>query len=154
MSPKFNLFTDAADAMIVNSADKCAVISSALALALSTIQPLPTTQVDNPHNYYSMNLLQGIKAIVSEWNEGIIFDAQDTLQQTVMFWLIRYTAAYPNSRVFFSFTNDFFDTITGVYAFVPKKLHEFLDGPNKASIINLSNVAIATIQSNSVTTAQ
>ena len=138
MNSKFLQFNERANLMITDAALHAAVVTSALALAISSTSHLPTTEVDNPTAYFNLQLTPGINVIVSEWCENMVIDPRAAVEQTRVFYLIRYTSAYPCSRVLYSANGDFFDTITGVNAFVPPELHAFLDGPCKMAILLLA----------------
>ena len=139
MNPKFNQFIDAADLLIVNSIDKCPIMSSALALGISSTLPLPNKQVDNASNYFDMVLSRDVSMIVSEWNECIIIDAKEVIEQARIFWLIRYKSAYPLTSPMYSYSGGFFDTISGVYNIVPEKLLLLLNSAYRLVILNLAS---------------
>jgi len=65
-----------------------------------------------------------------------------------MFWLVRYTAAYPMSRPMYSANFDFFDTVFGVSALITPEFHAFLDGTAKPAILALAPVAMNLISIN------
>lgn len=141
MNPKFTPFIEQANLIVTNPLQKLAITTSAVALAISNTQHLPSSIVENPIEYFNINLLTGIKSIVSEWNESIILDIKVIIEQVRIFWLVRYTAAYPLSRVVYSAKGDFFSTVNGVYNYVPPVLLDFLNGEDRITILLLSNTA-------------
>jgi hypothetical protein len=140
MNLKFIPFIKETDTIITDITEKSKIISAALGLALSNLSHFPTSEVDNPTTYFNFNVLPTSKYILSEWNEDVIFDVKECVEQMRMFWLIRYTAAYPLSRPIYSFKLDFFETLIGVNTFTSECNHEFLD-KYKNQILALSVIA-------------
>jgi hypothetical protein len=141
MNPKFTEFNNLSNVVIADANMRVAILVSALALAISNTSHLPTSLVDNPTAYFNMQIMPTVSAVVSEWNEEIILDTKMCIEQARMFWLVRYTAAYPMSRPMYSANFDFFDTITGVSLFVPTELFAFLDSACKPAILTLATAA-------------
>ena len=141
MNPKFTEFNNLSNVVIADANMRVAILVSALALAISNTSHLPTSLVDNPTAYFNMQIMPTVCSVVSEWNEEIILDTKMCIEQARMFWLVRYTAAYPMSRPMYSANFDFFDTITGVAALIPPELQSFLDGSAKSAILTLTRSA-------------
>lgn len=129
-----------ADVMISDSTQRAGTIVAALALAISNLAQLPSSEVDNPASYFNLQLLPNINKIISEWNENMVIDAKACVEQTRIFWQLRYTAAYPMSRPIYSFDYGFFDTVFGVNTLVSSELKDFLND-NKNQVLALSIVA-------------
>jgi hypothetical protein len=142
MNQKFIPFINQANIAILDHTRKAQAITSAVALAVANMQHMPTSQVDNPLSYFNLQIQPNITSVISEWNENVVLDARECMNQTRMFWLLRYTAAYPTSRPMYSADHDFFDTVFGVSALVSSDLHKFLDGPNKGAILSLAIIAM------------
>jgi hypothetical protein len=142
MNQKFLPFLQHADIVVTDATKKAQALTSAVALAVANMQHIPSSQLDNPLTYFNLQIQPTISAAISEWNENIILDARECVNQTRMFWLLRYTAAYPASTPMYSADKDFFDTVFGVAALVPQELHEFLDGPCKGAILSLATIAM------------
>jgi len=154
MSPIYTPFIQKANLVITDPLNRLAIMTSALALALSNIQHLPTTQVEDPSNYFKINVVPGLNAIVSEWNESMVLDPKAVIDQARTFWLVRYTAAFPLSRLMYAAKGDFFSTVFGVYGVVSPALQEFLDGSCKLAILTLANEAVAILHQSSNTIKQ
>jgi len=142
MNNKYLPFHESANVLIRDSAMHVRAVTAAVALAASSLAHLPSTEVDNPTSYFNMQIIPTITAVLSEWNENMILDIRATIDQVRMFWLVRYTAAYPLSRPMYSANYDFFDTVIGVSAFISKDFMAFLDGENKQAILSLTESAV------------
>ena len=141
MNPKFNEFNNLSNLVITDASQRVVITVAAVAMAIAMKAHLPTSLVDNPTAYFNMQIMPSVNSIVSEWNEEMILDTNVCVEQAKMFWLVRYTAAYPMSRPMYSANYDFFDTIFGINRFVTPNLHSFLDGAAKSAILSLAGAA-------------
>jgi len=148
MNPKFNEFNNVSNLVIRDASERVAITVAAVALAIAMKAHLPTSLVDNPTAYFNMQIMPSVNSIISEWNEEMILDTNNTIEQCKMFWLVRYTAAYPMSRPMYSANFDFFDTVFGVSALITPEFHAFLDGTAKPAILALAPVAMNLISIN------
>ena len=135
-----------ADTEIIDQTKRSDVLSLALALAISNTLHIPTTAVEGPESYFNLQIIPLITKTISEFGQNMILDQKQCLEHTRMFWLLRYTAAYPNSQLMYSPAHDFFDTIFGVSLFVAPETHALLDGPNKNAILGLARFATNMIE--------
>lgn len=75
------------------------VVAAAIGVALSRSAPLPSSPVDEPGNYYNLQVLSSIKDAVGSINENLVIDCKDALEWTRNLWMIRYSAAHPQAYV-------------------------------------------------------
>ncbi|EKD22682.1 MAG: hypothetical protein ACD_84C00012G0003 [uncultured bacterium] len=144
MKLKFLPFYEESGRQNTDPTQTAKIHAAALAFAIANMVHIPTSMVENPASHFNLQLLPGINQTVSEWNEEIVFDARECIEQARAFWLIRYTAAHPNSRVIYSFDHSFFETMIGVNMFVSSDFAKFLD-TYKAPVLSLAVLATTII---------
>lgn len=124
MKPSFIRFVQAVNAQDMGSDRRC-VIAAGVALAVARALPLPTAEADAPGQYYNYNNLQTAKDLIAAFNEEVVFDVKEALDETREFWMLRYTAAHPADVPVYDPCIGFYDNLLGVPKFVDKESHCF-----------------------------
>lgn len=125
MNPIYSNFDKNASGY-VEAGSRAKVIALALALALSQIAIVPSSEVDNPSAHFNMQVMPAANDVMSNFNENMVFDCRAAIDYFRMFWLIRYTAAHPFASPDYSAMSGFFECLFGVERFVPQELHDFM----------------------------
>jgi len=105
--------------------DRGCVIAAGVALAVARALSLPTACTDTPGQYYTFNNLQIAKEFIGEFNEQVVFDTKEALEEVREFWMLRYTAAHPASLPVYDLAIGFYDNLLGVPKFVDKESRAF-----------------------------
>lgn len=92
-------------ALLPDVTQRAKVLAAAVGVALSRAAPLPSSPVDEPANYYNLQVLSSIKDAVGSMNENLVLDTKDSLEWTRNLWLVRYTAAHPQAYVVMGVTS-------------------------------------------------
>jgi hypothetical protein len=140
MQLKYIPFSQKVDSVVTNSVIRASIIAASLALATANMLHLPTTSVEDASSHFNFQVLPGVNQLVSEWNENMVFDARACIDQIKSLWMVRYTAAFPNSRPIYSFDLGFFETMFGVNTFISAEHRKFLDD-NKNDILTIAIAA-------------
>lgn len=83
--------------------DQSRIVATAVALAVSSTAPLPSSQVESLVEYYSGQVLPNAMLTISEFGETVVFASKTALEYTQTFWKMRYYAAHPASMLDNSF---------------------------------------------------
>ena len=145
-------FNTRADVLIKDNMARSKIIATAIALALSNLAAIPTSQVDSPAGHFLLQVSPQVRQIASAFGENMVIDARAVVEQTRQFWMLRYTAAHPISRPMYSLEYGFFDCVSGVGTHISPELHSFVN-QFKIEILFLSTAAAeiaATLGSNHV----
>lgn len=140
MNPKFLPFSMDADRLISDGSVRLCILAAAIGRAIANAQPLPSSQVENPTNFYLNQVAPQARDLVSVWNENLILNTKETLEYVREFWNLRYHAAHPNSRPTYVGQYGFFDTISGMPMYFSDDDHKFLN-QYKDVILTLSSLA-------------
>lgn len=146
MNPMFNNFSKVADSVVTDSTKRSRIIAVAIAVAISNLAVLPTSQVSAPSNHFNMQVLPCVNALVSQFNENLIFDCKAVVEHVRSFWMLRYTATHPSSRPIYSLNMTFFEAMQGVGTFVSPELYQFTS-EFRDQILYLSTVAAEIVYS-------
>jgi hypothetical protein len=125
--------------------DRGCVIAGGVALAVARALPLPTACTDAPGQYYTFNNLQQAKELIAEFNEQVVFDVKECLDETREFWMLRYNAAHPPALPVYDVSIGFYDNLLGVPKFVDKESHSF-NNKFKAQIFAVQVAASSVIK--------
>lgn len=124
--------------------DRKKIFSYALALSVAKKLPMPSSAVENPSGYFITNLESSSNAAVSEFNEKVIINVEETKEFIRKYWNIRYYALHNAENYISIYPYGFFDSILGVGNYISEDMHLFLN-KYKANIIELSNKISALI---------
>lgn len=105
--------------------DRSCVISAGVALAIARHLPLPSAPVDAPGNFYNFTNLQAAKDMVAAFNEQVVFNVKEALDETRNQWMLRYNAAHPPRFPVLNPQVGFYDNVLGVAKYVDKETHCF-----------------------------
>jgi hypothetical protein len=137
-------FVEAANAAQVDHLNKSKAVAAAVAMAVASMQPLPSSEVSEPSGYYNQTHAISARQLVGELNEEFIFDVTYAIALARAFWISRYTACYSGLRVIFP-QSDFFNTFFGVNAnFSPEQVEQ-LNGSAQA-VFSIHNGVVAALQ--------
>jgi hypothetical protein len=140
MKAQYLQFNADVDRMVKDATVRARVVSAALAKAMSDLAQLPSAAVDNPANFFNMNVQAQMRNELSQWNENLVFDVRQCMDYIRMFWMLRYSAAHPASRPVYSLDCGFFDCAFGVPTFVSDDACKFLN-ENKQAVLFLATSA-------------
>lgn len=117
MKPEFMSFSKTFNDTVTDIYARPKVLTAVVALALSRQLPIPTSPTDDFSGYYSTQALPLVRELADRFNREMIVDVPGVLEQTRMFWNLRYNAAHPLISGFATSKYGFFDTIMGVGLF-------------------------------------
>lgn len=146
MNAMFSSFNRGADLSVKDSFQRSKIIAAALALAISNLACVPSTEVESAAAHFNTNVMPEVNRMVSLWNENMVFDYRACIEQTRSFWMLRYTAAHPISRPVYSLDTNFFESAMGVGTFVSAEMQKFLN-ENKTTILYLGTIAAEVVHS-------
>lgn len=130
-------FVAAADRLITAPEHRNGIIVAAMAVALSNATPLPSSPVENPSNYFSLQVLPGVKNIVAPINECVVMDCQAIIDQVRNHWLLRYNAAHPAQCQAYPGEGSFFESLQNVFTYFSCEQVSFFNA-HKAVILELA----------------
>lgn len=103
------------------------LLALALGLAIAKHVQLPSTEVEQPIDFFNNNL-QAIRSTLSRFNENVIFDIKEAEEFVRAFWLIRYNAMYQRVYPLFARQNQsFVDCLFGVSDFISESTMALAD---------------------------
>jgi hypothetical protein len=118
--------------------------SMAVGVAVAMLLPLPTAEVeDSVYQYNSFNVHLAV-SYISEFNENIVIDidlARDTARS---FWLMRYSAVYPNLDVPFTPKGacTFSEKLFSTPLFVSPVVLEYLNKNSEVMVVLVNRIKI------------
>jgi hypothetical protein len=124
--------------------DRSCVIAAGVALAIARHLPLPSAPVDAPSNFYNFTNLQAAKDLVAQFNEQIVFNVKEALEETRNNWMLRYNAAHPPRFPVINPEIGYYDNLLGVAKYVDKETHCF-NNQYKLPIFLLAQIATQVI---------
>jgi hypothetical protein len=145
MNPKYLSFNSLADSQIQDQNLRGQIIAAAIGLALATVSPLPSSEVDSPASHFNLQVMMQASQVVSQFNENLVFDPKLALEYGREFWLVRYTALYPNSRPIYATEGNFFEVAFGASAHIAPDRCKFLC-EQKIAVLTLTSAAINIIR--------
>jgi hypothetical protein len=125
MKVSFLNFIQTANSVCALASERGCVIAAGVALAVSAALPLPSSEVEAPGSHYNFNNLQLAKDLIAAFNEQIVFDVREALDETREFWMLRYNAAHLSQAPVFDMGIGFYDNLLGVAKFVDPESHIF-----------------------------
>lgn len=90
------------------------VLAYAVATAIASNGPLPSSPVDSPSGYYADNVAASFNSLISEFNENIIIDVSLASATARSLWTLRYQTVHTPLLALYSKKWDFFCGFTGV----------------------------------------
>lgn len=70
------------------------IAAAAVAVATAYCQPVPSTPVESPEQYYIETCTPFAKGEIGEYNEEAVIDVSSALNLTHKFWLLRYNSVH------------------------------------------------------------
>ena len=137
-------FNNAVNQLTSDSIQRSKIVAAAIAYAIATLAALPSSPVDSASNHFNMTVLPEARNIISDFNENLVFDCRDAVDQVRAFWMMRYTATHPLRTPIFSVERTFFENIIGVETFASPDFYEFVN-KHKVDILSLYVVAAGII---------
>lgn len=122
---------------VASPVERSRVVCAAIAVAISTTQHLPSSEVQNAESYFSNQLMPLVAKMVSYFNEKVIFDTRACIEQVRQLWHLRYSAAFGNILTMPEDGCNFFDKFTGVDKYISCDFYAFAN-TNAKAITNLS----------------
>lgn len=95
MNPKYFGLNEKIGQLIKVPADQGRIVAIAVAFSAITHARLPTSPVDNPQSFYAEQVLPSLMESLSDINENIVFASRMALDYGLIFWKLRYYAAFP-----------------------------------------------------------
>jgi hypothetical protein len=144
MNVRFLDFIRAVGDVQASPGDKGCVVAAGVALGISKHLPLSSAPDTSPINYYNFTNLQAAKDFVALFNEQVVFDVKEALEETREFWMLRYNAAHPAEYPVYDMAIGFYDNLLGVAKWVDQESHSF-NNLYKGEILALSQIVSQTI---------
>ena len=76
------------------------VVLMAISKAVANELALPSSQVENPTEFYLNTVYTAVRNLISTINEMIVFDLNRAQEVIKTFWLVRYNILYPRKKLF------------------------------------------------------
>jgi len=121
------------------------VIAAAIALAISTSQALPSSEVGHPSDYFTNHVMPAAMETISCFNESMVFDTHAALDYVRQLWQLRYWSAFQQSQAVKIINGDFFGSFTGVNTVISDNFRVFLN-ENADVVASLSYFATDVIR--------
>jgi hypothetical protein len=116
------------------------VVAAAVALAITTSQSLPSSEVGHPNEYFTNHVMPAAMATISAFNEAMVFDTHAALGYVRQLWQLRYWSAFQQNQAVKIVNGDFFGSYTGVNTVIADNFRVFLN-ENADVVANLSYFA-------------
>lgn len=107
--------------------ERPAALAAAVALTVARRIPVPSSEVEDPEQYYILTVLPQVRSYLSDANEAMLLDLNKALDVAKMIWMVRVTAAFPQTKRSLNPIYGFFDTIVGTGNFVDNETHEMVN---------------------------
>lgn len=131
----FNL-SKAADSITFPIGQRSRVLAATIGSVLARQCALPTSQVESATSYFTSTHGLATRGVLSDANEGLVFDLTYAMEVTRTLWLVRYYAAHPQLFTVYDESRSFMDMITGASQHVSQEMGELLEN-NKKTIVHL-----------------
>lgn len=95
MNPKYFGLNATIGKVVKAPADQARIVAIAAAFAAAAQGQLPSSPVENVAGYYAQHVFPTVTEKLSEVNESVVFGAKSALDYTMIFWQMRYYAAFP-----------------------------------------------------------
>lgn len=82
------------ETLVTDVTARSKVVASAVAVALVKCQDIPTSEVNDPSAHYINQILPRLRAELSDFNEGCVFDIRYALELARQLWFVRYYACH------------------------------------------------------------
>lgn len=93
--------------------ERSKVVASAVAVALVKCQDIPTAEVTEPSSHYINMILPRLRAELSDFNEGVVFDIRYALELARQLWMVRYFACHGVKVAMYKPEYSFVENFTG-----------------------------------------
>lgn len=127
MNNKSLAFASAADTIIKDVTGRGRIIASAFSVAVARAVGLPTAAVTDAESYFNVQAMAQVRLLLSAANEDVVFDVPLAEGITRQLWMLRYLAAYPNSRSLRCRQYGFIDTVAGAGQCISDETHAMLN---------------------------
>lgn len=144
MKISFLRFIQACNSLNVMADVKGCVIAGGIAMAVARALPLPSAAAETPGQYYNFNNLQLAKELICQFNEQVVFNTAEALEETREFWMLRYSAAHPSDLPVYDLGVGFYDNLAGVPRWVDRESHQF-NNTYKAELFAIQMIASSVI---------
>lgn len=114
MNVKYLNFNQEVEKHLPSGTDRARILAVVLALACSIRAPMPSSSVEDANSHYRSHVALGVQSILSGFNENAIFDLSYAMNQSRVFWLLRYRAAHPNPVAVFDPQCSLYENLCGV----------------------------------------
>lgn len=121
MKPVYIRLQDLLSELVPSAADRCDVLTTAMALAHSRVVSIPSGPVPSPAAYYNQQVVSSVDECLTKLNEYLPFDLKCARNETRQFWMLRYGAAHPQMLPLISDVG-FVDTICSAPLYLDKDL--------------------------------
>ncbi len=145
MKAIFLNFIQTANSCKLDAGVRGCVIAAGVAKAIAAALPLPSAQDEAPGRYYTFNNSQLAKELICAFNEQLVFDTAEAVEEVREFWMLRYNAAHPEDFPVYNMDIGFYDNVLGVAKFVDKESHVF-NNQYKIEIFSIERAAKAVIR--------
>lgn len=145
MKQHYSEFVAQAQSQVQEPLHRGRVMAAAIALAISMTQPLPSSEVGHPGEYFTNHVMPAAMEIISCFNENAVFDTHTTLAYVRQLWQLRYWSAFQQSQALKVIDGDFFGSLTGVKTVIADNFRVFLN-ENATVVANLSYFATDAIR--------
>ena len=140
----FNDFERSIETYVPDSSLRSRIVAAAIARAAVDLANVPSSALESPSNHFNMQELPGIRDVVAQFNESIVFDCKLALEFAHSFWMIRYSAAYPGAKPCYAPSANFFDAVSSVGTYIAADHLTFLND-NSGPILSLACSAMVLI---------
>ncbi len=82
------------ESLVPEAVDRSKVVASAVAVALVKCQDIPTSEVNDPSAHYINMVMPRLRAELSDFNEGVVFDIRYAVELARQLWMVRYFACH------------------------------------------------------------
>lgn len=139
MKQDFFVFMREIDRLAPKDDDRGEVIKHAVAIAVALEQPVPNIPVSSPEQHLMDHIEAGVRVLLSDLNEGFVFDVTGALRYVRAYWLMRYAAANPGIMLGIptQYPYSVFETILGIPSYISPDMAEMAN-KHKCCILELA----------------
>ena len=144
MSPDCFNFSAELNRVAGDSLTRGKIVTMTIAIAIANTVQLPTSQVNNPIEYWNGQLYNIVRNTLHDVGEQVIFNSPLAMELARMFWLLRYRAAHQSQLILACANLSFFENLFGVGSYISDENKQFIED-NKAAIYCLIPLAVKMI---------
>ncbi len=128
-------YSERVNALVTDAGMRSKFVALSVAFAAAAVCDLPSSPVENPTMHYSNTAQSRVRAILSDFNENVVFDVGSAIDYARQFWMLRYNAAHPFGIPLSTAEDGFFQSIVGAHFYMSPDLLKLLNEHGQCVLI-------------------